>query len=230
MYVQYQQSAIATDFMYKVFGWMSAALALTAGTAYYIFSTPSVFQAIFSNFGIVIALFIGQIALVSVLAFMLNRLSFAAAAIIFIAYSVTTGVTLSTIFYQYELGSIYLAFGIAAAMFGGMALYGYLTHEDLTSMGSILSMGVWGLVIAMVINIFLRSTGFDFVISLFGVAIFTLLIAYDVQKIKTLSYQLLEQGEMSQKVALLGALKLYLDFLNLFLFLLRVLGKQKQRD
>jgi uncharacterized protein len=145
----------------------------------------------------------------------------------FIVYSVLTGITFSTIFAAYELGSIYLVFGITMGMFAFMALYGFVTKTDLTKLGNILLMALFGLIIGMVVNIFLKSSTFDFYLSALGVIIFTGLIAYDVQKIKQMGNWLLHQGQDVQRVALLGALTLYLDFINLFLNLLNLLGKRK---
>lgn len=124
--------------------------------------------------------------------------------------------------------SIYVAFAITSGMFGAMALYGYMTKDDLTSIGSIARMGLFGIIIAMLINFFIGSAQMDYIISLIGVGVFTLLAAYDSQKIKQLGHMMLGQGEMEHKVALLGALTLYLDFINLFLFLLRLFGQRRE--
>lgn len=226
-YSGYSLAESVKSFMYKVYGWMAVGLTLTAVTAYYVFSNTSLFHYIFKNPAIAITLMVLQIGAVVALSVFVQRMNMATAGMIFVGYSILTGVTLSSIFMTYQISSIYLAFGVAAGTFLTMAVYGYLTKDDLTGVGSVARMGLFGIIIAMIINIFTRSSQFDYVISLIGVGIFTLLTAYDSQKIKQLGYQLLGQGEMEQKVALLGALTLYLDFINLFLFLLRVLGKQR---
>ncbi len=227
-YAGYPMAESVRNFMYKVYGWMAAGLTITAGTAYYVFSNKAIFSYIFSSPLVVMGLFLAQIALVISLSAMVMRMSLTTAALVFLSYSVLTGVTLSSIFYVYQLESIYLAFGIAAGMFGVMALYGYFTKADLTGVGSLAGMGLIGIIIAMIINYFVGSAQMDYIISLIGVGVFTLLTAYDSQKIKQMGQALLGQGEVANKVALLGALNLYLDFINLFLFLLRLFGRQRK--
>jgi uncharacterized protein len=227
-YSGYPVMQSARDFMYKVYGWMACGLALTGGTAYYVYSNEAIFKYIFSSPLIVIGLFIAQIALVISLISMVGRMSTTTAALVFIGYSLLTGLTFSSIFYVYQIESIYLAFSIAAAMFAVMALYGYFTKQDLTSVGSLATMGLIGLIIAMLINFFIGSAQMDYIISLIGVGVFTLLAAYDNQKIKQMGQMLLGQGEMVNKAALIGALTLYLDFINLFLFLLRLFGRRRE--
>jgi len=222
----YTEQNIAQNFMYKVFGWMSAALGLTAATAYYV--SQSSFVVSQQNTGILILLFLLQLGLVIFISAALQSISFITASIAFIAYSILNGVIFSTIFLQYTGASIASTFAITAGTFAVMALYGYFTQSDLTRMGSLLFMLLVGLFISMVVNIFLKSQGFDIFISAAGVLIFTLLTAYDVQKIKAMSQQFLMQGEMESKVAILGALTLYLDFINLFLFLLRFTGQRRK--
>lgn len=224
----YSASGTASSFMYKVYGWMAAGLAITAGTAFYVYTNTALFNAIFKHFYIIIGLFIAQLALVIALSGFVMRMSTAAATMAFIAYSVLTGVTLSSIFYAYTSSSIYLAFAVTAGMFGSMAIYGYVTKDDLTGVGSIARMGLFGIIIALLVNLFVKSAAADYIISLIGVGVFTLLTAYDSQKIKQLGSALVGQGEVVNKVAIVGALTLYLDFINLFLFLLRVMGKNRQ--
>lgn len=226
-YAGYTASGSVSQFMYKVYGWMAAGLALTAGTAYYIFSNPVLFHKIFASSWTVFFLMAAQFAAVIALSGFITHMSLMTAAATFLGYSFLTGITFSSIFMVYTMHSIYLAFGVAAGMFGMMALYGYVTKDDLTGVGSIARMGLFGIIIAMVVNIFLGSAQMDYVISLVGVAVFTLLSAYDVQKIKQLGTVLLGHGEMANKVALVGALTLYLDFINLFLFLLRLFGQRR---
>ena len=226
-YAGYTATGSISNFMYKVYGWMGAGLALTAGTAYYIFSNKVLFAKIFSSPLILGGLFIAQIAMVIALSAFVTKMSISTAIATFVGYSVLTGVTLSSIFAVYKIQSIYLAFGVAAAMFGTMALYGYVTKDDLTGVGSIARMGLFGIIIAMLINMFLGSSEMEYIISLVGVGVFTLLTAYDSQKIKQMGHSLIGQGERADKVALLGALTLYLDFINLFLFLLRLFGQRR---
>lgn len=221
-----QVMGVARDFMYKVYGWMAAALMISAGVAYYTFATPAVYQAVF-NSGLIWALFIGQLALVIFLTAMINKMNTATAVMSYVLYAALSGLTLSSIFMMYTLSSIAATFVVAAGMFAFMAVWGYLTQEDLSSMSSFLMMGLVGLVIAGLVNIFLRSPGFSYVISAIGVIVFALLTAYDVQKIKQLGAHMLAQGDVVTKVAILGALTLYLDFINLFLYLLRFMGRRR---
>lgn len=227
-YTEYSATDSIANFMYKVYGWMAAGLTLTAVTAYYIFSNPTLFNKIFSSPLIFIGLLVGQIALVASLSAFIVRMATSTAIAVFLGYSVLTGVTLSSIFFVYKIESIYLAFGVAGGMFGAMALYGYVTKDDLTGVGSLARMGLFGIIIALLVNMFLGSVQMDYIISLIAVAVFTLLIAYDSQKIKQIGHVLIDQGEMVDKAALLGALTFYLDFINLFLFLLRLLGQRRK--
>lgn len=219
-----------TSFMYGVYGWMACALALTALTSYYVATMPAIFTYIHSNPIILFALFIEQIALVICITMFLPRMNFAFALGMFLLYAMSLGLTLSIIFFIYTTGSIVSTFVATAGMFGIMALYGYITRTDLTTMGSISIMALFGLIIALIINLFLRNPFIDLVLSGVGVVIFALLTAYDTQKIKQLGRELLIDGRQEmRKVALLGALTLYLDFINLFLFLLRFMGKQREK-
>lgn len=227
-YSGYTASGSVANFMYKVYGWMAAGLAVTASTAYYIFSNPVLFRSIFSSSLIILLLIVAQFAAVIALSAFVSRMSMVIAAATFLGYSLLTGITFSSVFMVYKMASIYLAFGITAGMFGVMALYGYVTKDDLTGVGSIARMGLFGIIIAMIVNMFLGSAQMDYIISLVGVAVFTLLTAYDNQKIKQLGHVLIGQGEMANKVALVGALTLYLDFINLFLFLLRLFGQRRE--
>lgn len=225
-YTRYM-AGTATEFLYKVYGWMGIALAISASVAYYVAHTPTVFKAIYTP-GILIALVLGQLALVIFLSFLLNRMNFATAILAYLLYAVLSGVTLSSIFMVYQLGSIFSTFVVAAGMFVAMGIYGYFTKQDLSSMSSLLMMGLVGLIIGFLVNMFLRSPGFDYVLSGIGVIIFSLLTAFDIQKIKQFGQTMYAQGEEAGKVAILGALSLYLDFINLFLYLLRFMGQRKE--
>lgn len=226
-YTGYTLTESVKNFMYRVYAWMAGGLALTAATSYYIFSNPTLFNYIFRNWFIVVVLFIAQLGFVISLQAFINKMNYATAITLFIGYSILTGITLSSIFFIYTMSSIYLAFGVAAAMFAVMALYGYFTNEDLTTIGSIAQMGLFGLIIALFANLFFQNANFDYIMSFFGVGVFTLLTAYDNQRLKQLAQAMLGQGEMLQKVSLIGALTLYLDFINLFLFLLRIFGQRR---
>lgn len=218
----------ASSIMSGVYGWMSCALAVTSSAAYYVASIPSFFAYV-QQPGIVIGLIIAQLAFVFGLLFFINRMSYLTALVLFILYSFSLGVTLSSIFYVYTHASIVSTFLTTALTFGAMSLYGYATKADLTAMGTMAGMVLIGLLIGMVVNMFLGSAQFDYILSGIGVILFVLLTAYDTQKIKQLSRGLLGDNEVRNKVAIIGALTLYLDFINLFLFLLRFLGKRNEK-
>jgi FtsH-binding integral membrane protein len=169
---------------------------------------------------------IAPLALVFLLSFRIGKMSVGAAQATFWGYAVLLGISLSSIFLVYTMGSITQVFFITAAMFGTMSLWGYTTKRDLTAMGSFLMMGVIGIVIAMVVNLFLASAALGFAISIIGVIAFTGLTAFDTQKIKEF-YSVNDDGTVSGRKAIMGALALYLDFVNLFLFLLRILGDRR---
>lgn len=213
------------NFLRSVYAWMAAGLSVTAGIAYFVAQTPALLTYLFSNPWVIFALVIAQFAFVLTLSLAVRKLSYPAAAALFLGYSALTGLTLSSVFLVYTFTSIAVTFVVAAAMFLAMAIYGFVTDADLSSMGSFLLMGIIGLIIAGIVNMFLKSTGLEFIIAGAGVIIFALLTAYDVQKLKVISYQL--QGSEQRKLSIIGALTLYLDFINLFLYLLRFLGQKK---
>lgn len=222
--------AVSTAFpalMRKVFIWMALALVITGVTAYGVATTPSLLVAIVTNKALFWGLIIAELALVFAVSGAINRLSLATATLLFVLYSVVNGATLSVIFLAYSMPAIIQTFFITAGTFGVMALVGYTTKTDLTSLGKLLFMALIGLVIATVVNMFVGSTGFDYILSYVGVLIFVGLTAYDTQKIKQMCMQAPDAGEHMQKLALLGALSLYLDFINLFLYLLRIFGNNK---
>lgn len=216
------------NFMYGVYGLMSGALAVTAVTAYFVSTIPNIEITLFGSPLLITLIFLGQLALVVVLGMMIQRLTFPMALTMFLIYAISLGVTLSAIFLVYVRASIVQTFVVCAAMFGLMSIYGYLTRADLTRLGNIMMMALWGLIIALLVNLFFRSPMADLVISGAGVVIFTLLAAYDTQKIKQLGEFMLADQEMMAKVAVWGALTLYLDFINLFLFLLRFMGRRRE--
>jgi len=217
---------IATNFMYKVYGWMSLALALTGITAFAVANTAMVYTLARSS-GLLFLLCLIQLGLVFFLSAFINKMELGTAITSFVSYAILTGLGFSTLFLVYTGESLASTFLITAGMFGAMALYGYFTKSDLTQMGSILMMALFGLIITMVVNMFMQSSTLAIMIAALGVLIFAGLTAYDVQKIKSLSYQLLDEGQMRSKVAILGALTLYLDFINLFLMLLQFTGKRR---
>lgn len=220
-----------TQFMHAVYGFMAAALGFTAFVSYYVASSPALMYKLFSgpqSSMILIGLFVAQVVLVIAITAAIRTISFSAALGLFFLYAGLLGVTLSSIFIVYEIGSIYQIFFIAAAMFAGMSLYGYFTKADLTTVGNIGIMIVWGMIISTLINMWFQSSQFDMVISFVGVIVFSLLTAYDTQKIKLLGQQMLVDDETLSKVAIIGALTLYLDFINIFLLLLRFLGDRKK--
>lgn len=212
----------------KVYVWMTLALVITGITAYGVASSPGILTAIITNRALFWGLIIAEFALVFIVTGMINRLSLATATLLFIAYSVLNGVTLSIVFVAYTMTSIASVFFITAGTFAAMAVVGYVTKTDLSSLGRILMMALIGLIIATVVNVFfLKSGGFSLVCSYVGVLIFTGLTAYDSQKIKMMLAQADDISEEAQKLALLGSLTLYLDFINLFLYLLRIFGSSR---
>ncbi len=215
------------NFMYSVYGLMSGALALTGVTAYYISRIPNIATTLFGSPILVTLIIVGQFALVISLSAMIEKLTFPMALTMFLVYSISVGVTSSIIFMVYTQGSIVQTFAVTSGMFGVMCIYGYLTRADLTRLGNVLMMALWGMIIAMLVNLFLQNPMIDLVYSAIGVVVFTLLAAYDTQKIKQMGQYMSGDSQMMSKVAVLGALTLYLDFINLFFFLLRFMGRRR---
>ncbi len=224
-------------YMIRVYNYMAAALALTGVTAWATFNAAVVDtgagKLALTSFGqmvyggpALIVLFLATLGLVFFISARINALQPPTAMALFMVYAALFGVLMSTVFLQYTGTSITRVFFITAASFGALSLYGYTTQRDLSAMGSFLMMGVVGLLIAMVVNIFLQSTGMQFVISALGVLIFAGLTAYDTQNIKEM-YDTLDDGTVVGRKAIMGALKLYLDFINLFTFLLQFLGDRR---
>ena len=214
-------------FMTKVYGWMSFALIITGLVAMWTASTPEMVNLIFGNKILFIVLIILEFILVASLVSIVQRISANTATIIFILYSVLNGLTLSAIFLVYTKESLATTFYITAGTFGIMSLYGYFTKTDLTKFGNLLFMALIGLIIASVVNIFLNSEALYWITTYAGVLIFVGLTAYDTQKIKKMNIIGNEGTDEDKKEAIMGALTLYLDFINLFLFLLRIFGKRK---
>ncbi len=226
-----QQEIVSTNtfsaLMRKVYTWMALALAITGFTAYFVASSPAILQLIFSNKLLFFGLLIGELALVWGVSAVIDRLSLTTATLLFILYSVLNGVTLSFIFLAYTMTSITSVFFITAGTFAAMSLIGYFTKADLSKMGQIMFMALIGLIIATIVNIFIKSSGLTMILSYLGVLIFVGLTAWDTQKIKQMLLAAPDTGETAQKVALMGALSLYLDFINLFLYLLRIFGNSR---
>lgn len=219
--------AARTPLFRNVYLWMTMALALTALMAYTVAGSERLLQAIFSNRALFFGLIIGELALVFILAANIMRMSFLTATLMFIAYSVVNGATLSAIFLVYDLGSIGLTFLVTAGMFGAMSLYGFVTGRDLSSWGNLLLMALVGVILASAVNLFLKSQTLMWIVTYIGILLFVGLTAYDTQTIKRMIYSDAAVDETMQKLALLGALSLYLDFINLFLYMLRLLGNRR---
>ena len=212
----------------QVYLWMAMALAITGMMALLVAGSPTMLSLIFSSKLTFFALIIAEIALVWYLSARIERLSFTTATLMFIVYSLLNGAMLSSIFILYTATSIASTFFVTAGTFGVMCVYGYLTKRDLTSIGNICLMAVIGLIIAGLVNLFLQSSMMSLIISGIGVLVFVGLTAYDSQKIKQLLLQEgMEVNDSTKKIALLGSLTLYLDFINLFLYLLRFLGDRR---
>jgi FtsH-binding integral membrane protein len=210
------------DYMVGVYRNMSIALLIT-GIVAYIFGNTSLINIVMTP-PLNIIIMLAPLLFVIFFSVKINSLSAEQARSYLFLFSFIMGMSLSAIFLVYTKTSIVRTFLVTSATFGGMSLYGYTTKKDLTAMGSFLMMGLIGLIIASIINLFLKSTGMQFMLSLLGVVIFTGLTAYDVQKIKRLYFYFAETGQVVEKVAIMGALNLYLDFINLFLSLLRFFG------
>ncbi len=221
-------SAVETrPLMRFVYMWMTLGLLVTAAVAWVVPNTPALLELVMNRavfFGAIIV----ELALVIGLSWGLNRMSANLAGMLFFVYAAVNGFTLSVIFLVYDIGSIAEAFLITAGMFGVMTVFAFTTKLDLSRYGSILMMALIGLVIAMLVNTFLGSSGLNFIISLGGVVLFSALTDYDTQKIKNMAAMtsMSDDGSLTAKLGIMGALTLYLDFINLFLFLLRLLGRR----
>lgn len=208
----------------KVYTWMAMALTITGITAYGVATSPNLIEMILTNKLLFWGLIIAELGMVMALSARLHKLSLTSATLLFILYSVLNGATLSVIFLAYTMTSIATTFFVTAGTFGVMSIYGYTTKTNLDSIGKFLTMALIGLIIAIVINLFLGNSMFEIIISGIGVLVFVGLTAWDTQKIKRMIASVDFMDDSAQKLALIGALSLYLDFINLFLFLLRFLG------
>jgi uncharacterized protein len=222
-----QIAAESQRFMVKVYGWMALALLVTGFVAVYTASSETLVQFIFGSKIVFFGLIILELAAVGVLVGMISRMGAAMATFVFLMYSMLNGLTLSIVFLVYTTGSIASTFFVTAGTFAVMSIYGYTTKSDLTRWGNLLFMGLIGLIIASVVNFFMKSTMLYWITTYIGVLIFVGLTAYDTQKIKNANIIGNEGTEEDEKEAITGALILYLDFINLFLYLLRIFGRRK---
>jgi FtsH-binding integral membrane protein len=220
-----QTQSVVGAFMTKVYSWMTLALFITGIVAMYVASSEQLLSIVFGTKYMFMGLILAQLGVVWYLSARVSKLSYTTAIIMFILYSVLSGITLSSIFIIYTASSIASTFFITAGTFAVMSLAGFFTKKDLSGFGAIMMMGLIGLIIATVVNYFLQSSTLNYIISYAGVMIFVGLTAYDTQKLKIMATQL--DGEQAKKGSIMGALTLYLDFINLFLYLLRVLGDRK---
>lgn len=235
MFVDYENkmAAISSDmvsrFMHKVYAWMCAGLLTSALTSYLLMSQLWLMQLLFSSSFLFYMFLLLQVCAVIYLQAALHTLTYQTARAIFVSYAVMVGITITPLLLVYTHASLAYTFLAAAGMFGGMAIYGYITQEDLTKLSSFLMMGLFGVIIARVVNMFIGGSTMDYYITLVGIVLFALLTAYDMQKIKMLSYEAVVHGneQSSNKIALVCALALYLDFLNIFIKLLRITGKKR---
>ena len=222
-----EQNAVFAKLMRSVYLWMVLALVITGLTAAYVASSPAYISALMNNSILFYGVIIAELALVFILSGRIHKMSFTSASLMFILYSLLTGVSLSTIFLAYTESSIATTFLITAGTFGTMSLVGFVTKKDLSKLGGILFMALIGLIIATVVNIFLVSDTLGWIINYVGVLIFVGLTAYDTQKIKQMMREYgTDINEQTQKIALMGSLSLYLDFINMFLYLLRIFGNR----
>lgn len=225
--IDVDSSAVSRSFVANVFSYMTLALVITGVAAYWFAASGNILALLQGSSLLMWAVMLAPIGMVLIMSFAFNRLSFGALMGLFLAYSLVNGISLSVIFLIYSSAAISKVFFITAGLFASMAVVGYTTKTDLTKLGSILMMAVLGIVIASVVNYFLESAAFDYLISCIGVLVFTGLVAYDTQKVKRIGAGVEFGTAAAGKLALMGALSLYLDFINLFLFMLRVFGGRR---
>jgi hypothetical protein len=214
-----------TAFLRKVYGWMFVGLAITAATAFAVAGSPALVQAIFGNPILFIALIVAELGLVIALSARVDRMAPRTAAVLFVTYSALNGATLSAILLAFTGASLATTFVVTAGMFGALALYGTTTKRSLAGVGQFFFMGLIGLVLASIVGLFWRAPALQFVISVVGVLVFTGLTAWDAQRLKAMAAVTPDDRVAGRSVV--GALALYLDFINLFLFLLRFLGARR---
>lgn len=222
-----QAQVSESDFISKVFLWMAMGLGASALASFWLLTQPGLMRAIFTNTVLLLALVVAELGLVIWISAGLMRMSATLAASLFFVYSLLNGLTLAAIFVVYTSQSILSTFAVTAGTFLFFSVYGATTHRDLTSVGSLAMMGLIGVILASVVNLFLKSSALMWVTTFVGIGVFLGLIAYDTQKLKALHAMGFESAETQKKMAVLGALRLYLDFINLFLLLLRIFGRQR---
>jgi FtsH-binding integral membrane protein len=215
------------SFLARVYVWMAAGLLVTAGAAFATLSNESLLKLVFGNRMVFFGLMIGELALVAWLSGLVGRLSSGAAGAVFLLYSALNGLTLSVVFLAYTSASVVSTFVVTAGMFGAMSVYGLVTKRSLDGLGSFAFMGLIGVILASVVNIFLRNDMLGFVVSCVGVIVFTALTAYDTKKLRMMAMAVDGRSEEGKRGAISGALALYLDFINLFLMLLRLFGNRR---
>lgn len=228
--VRTRTEVLVNDFVRSVYNWMAIGLALTGLVALYVSSSPTMMRLIFGNPLLFFVIILAELGLVFAISGMVNKMSAGTATSLFVIYSGLNGITLSFIFLAYTRTSIVSTFFICAATFIGCSIYGWSTKKDLTSWGGFLMMGLIGVIIASLVNMFIRSSAMSMMISYIGVLVFVGLTAYDTQKIKNMALTQPAglEGAVVRKGAILGALSLYLDFINLFLLLLRIFGHSRE--
>ena len=226
-----QTNSNVKTFMANVFSWMFLALIITSVAAWWFANDLSLLRLLITEEGKMSMLgwvvMLAPIGFVLLMSFAFNKLSYTTLIILFITYAALVGISLSFVLLAYTLSSVFLTFAITAGMFGTMAVVGYTTKTDLTSFGKILMMALVGVIIATVVNMFMHSSALNYIISYVGVAVFTGLTAYDVQKLKLIGQGTTYGDENTKKLSIMGALTLYLDFINLFLMLLRLFGDRR---
>jgi FtsH-binding integral membrane protein len=226
---QAQTQVAVNSFVRSVYNWMAIGLGLTGFVAYYVSNSPSLLNIIFGNPIVFWGLIIGELALVFTLSARVGKMQASTATAMFVVYAVLNGATLSAVFLAYTKSSIASTFFVCAGTFVAASIYGWVTKKDLTSFGSFLFMGLIGIIIASVVNMFLKSSGMAMIISYIGVFIFVGLTVYDTQKLKNMALTQPADADAAvvRKGAIIGALSLYLDFINLFLMLLRIMGNRE---
>lgn len=221
-----EQAKVERSFITRTFLWMTLGLLTTAVVAFVVTSSPTLLQILYGTPFVMWGLFIGQIALVIALSVAVNKLSPVIATLIFFAYAALTGVTFSSILLVYTASSVASTFVVTAGMFGILTIIGMGTKVDLTAIGTLAFIGLFGVILMSLVNLFLQSETLYWLISIVGVIIFVVLIARDAQRLKQMATQVDPNSEQAQRASILGALTLYLDFINLFIFLLRILGRR----
>jgi FtsH-binding integral membrane protein len=222
------EAGAVARFFNSVYAWMACGLAVTAAVAWYVSMQPDLMRGIFSS-GMLIVLFIAQIALVFIVSAAVNKIGPGVATVLFLIYAALNGLTLSGLLLVYAHALIASAFLVTAGMFGAMSVYGFVTKRDLTSLGAFLFMGLIGIIIASVVSMFWHPTILTVLINYIGAFIFIGLTAYDTQRLKAMAMQTQSDGRMAARLSVTGALMLYLDFLNLFLFILRIMSGNDNR-